>query len=231
MTDLIKKVEAVLFAAGRMVLLDDIARFCNATKEDTKKTLFELKQQYEQRESPLLLIEEGDGWKLTVGEKYLDVVKEIVPTTELTKQVLETLAVIAWKQPILQSEVVNIRTNKAYEHIAELEKLGFITKIKKGRSYLLKPTGRFFDYFDLPEDKMKEVFKDIKDEEEAQQKLTESIQQEKKVEEIIKEKVAEIIEKTEDPIKDFIEENKSPQEVEEESKELKEKLKEKTKEN
>lgn len=229
MTDLIKKVEAVVFAAGRTVLLDDIARFCNATKEETRHALIELKQQYEQRESPLLLIEEGDGWKLTVGEKYLNVVREIIPTTELTKQVLETLAVIAWKQPILQSEVVSIRTNKAYEHIAELEKLGFIAKIKKGRSYLLKPTGRFFDYFDLPQDKLQEVFKDIKDEEEAQQKLADAIQHEKNVEEVIKEKAAEIIEKTEDPIKEFVEENKSPQEVEEEKREIKEKIKEEIK--
>lgn len=219
MAEIIKRVEAVLFAAGRAVSLDNIAKFCKASKEEVKQALLELKQQYEQRDSPLLLIEEGEGWKLTVGEKYLEFIKEIVPTTELTKQVLETLAVIAWKQPILQSEVVNIRTNKAYEHIAELEKLGFISKTKKGRSYLLKPTGRFFDYFDLPEDKMKEVFKDIKDEGEAQQKLTEAIQQEKKVEEIIKEKAAELIEKTEDPIKEFIEENKSPQEIEEEKKE------------
>ncbi|MFC1727861.1 SMC-Scp complex subunit ScpB [Nanoarchaeota archaeon] len=172
MTDIMKKVEAVVFAAGRKVSLEEISRLCKASEEEVKQALVELKKDYEERKSPLLLIEEGDGWKLTVGEKHLPIVQEIVPHTEITKQVLETLAVVAWKQPILQAEVVNIRTNKAYEHISELEDLGFINKIKHGRSYLIKPTGKFFDYFDLPKEQLQEIFKDVKDDEEAQQKLS-----------------------------------------------------------
>ena len=63
--------------------------------------------------------------------------------------VLETLAVIAWQAPILQSEVVNIRQNKAYEHISELIELGFIKKEPEGRSYRISLTEKFFEYFDV----------------------------------------------------------------------------------
>ena len=66
---------------------------------------------------------------------------------------METLSVIAWKNPALQSDIIKIRTNKAYKHIGELEEAGFIESIKHGRTKLLKLTKKFYDYFDLEGDK------------------------------------------------------------------------------
>lgn len=172
MTDLIKKIEALLFAVGRAISEKEIADFTSVPVSEIHHTLVELRKQYEGRESPLLIIQEGEGWKLTVHEKYLPVVQQITPHTELSKAVLETLAVIAWKHPSKQSDVIKIRTNKAYEHIDELERLGFVSKEKYGRSYLIKVTQKFFDYFDLKGEKeAREIFKDVKDVEEAQTKL------------------------------------------------------------
>jgi segregation and condensation protein B len=172
MSDTIKKVEALLFAVGRTISEKELSELSSISVTEIHDSLKELKKQYQERESPLLIIEEGDGWKLTVHEKYLSIVQQINPHTELSKAILETLAVIAWKQPATQSEVIKIRTNKAYEHIDELEKLGYVAKHKHGRTYLLKVTGKFYDYFDLPgESGVREIFKDVKDVEEAQTKL------------------------------------------------------------
>jgi len=161
--DLKKKIEAILYSAGRAVDIEELSSLCGIKEHSIiKEAIKELKADFSGRESPLLLIEEGNGWKLTVGEKYLDTVKNVTPHTELDKAILETLAVIAYKQPVLQSMVIKIRTSAAYEHIAMLVEMGFISKEKKGRSFVLKPTGRFFDYFDLPnKDRLKELFKDI----------------------------------------------------------------------
>lgn len=171
MEDLIKKVEAIVFAVGKTISENEIAALSGSSVKDVHEALTALKKQYTERESPLLIIQEGDGWKLTVHEKYLSLVQQISPHTELNKAILETLAVIAWKQPATQSDVIKIRTNKAYEHVAELVNLGFVNKEKYGRTYLLKVTGKFFDYFDLPRERLREVFKDVKDVEEAQTKL------------------------------------------------------------
>jgi len=177
MTEMIKKVEAILFAVGRTISEKEMAELASESVSDVHHALKELKKLYHERESPLLIIEEGDGWKLTVHEKYLSMVQKINPHTELSKAILETLAVIAWKHPSKQSDIIKIRTNKAYEHIEELVNLGFVAKEKYGRTYLLKVTGKFFDYFDLPKDKgVKEIFKDVKDVEEAQTKLFEQEQ-------------------------------------------------------
>ena len=162
MSELKNQVEAILFAAGKKVTYEDLARLGNADISSVKSEIQILKREYEERDSPLILAEEADGWKMTVREKYLSAVHKMLPDTEISKSVLETLAVIAWKQPVLQSEVIKIRTNKAYEHIEELVERGFISKEKKGRSYLLKVTQKFNEYFELPnKEAIKKIFEDI----------------------------------------------------------------------
>lgn len=170
MADFKKEVEAILFAAGRVVTMKELQKLLHLNDPGLlKETIRELKEEYDSKESPLMIIAEGEGdeisgWKLTVREKMLPLVHKINPHTELSKSILETLAVITWKQPIVQSDVIRIRTNKAYEHIAELERMGFIAKKRFGRSYSISVTQKFLDYFDLKDNKeIKALFKDFKD--------------------------------------------------------------------
>lgn len=143
-------VEALLFATGRFMDTDTLLNLTGASnKQVLLNNVSKLKAEYDERGSPLMIVEEKDGWKITVRETYLPLVRKIVSETELPKTILETLAVIAWKSPVLQSEIIDIRHNKAYEHIEELEELAFIRKEKKGRSYILKLTEKFFEYFDV----------------------------------------------------------------------------------
>ncbi|MBS3101645.1 SMC-Scp complex subunit ScpB [Candidatus Woesearchaeota archaeon] len=155
------KVEAVLFSTGHRISLDDISRLCRAKKEDALAALKELQREYDEKQSSLMLVEEGDFWKLTVRDHLISIVRKIVTETELTRSVLETLAIIAFKYPILQSDLIKLRTNKAYDHLAELEKSGYISRQKHSRTNLIKLTEKFFRYFDLTEEKLKEEFKDF----------------------------------------------------------------------
>ena len=100
-------------------------------------------------------------------EKYLALIQNIVTETELDKSLMETLAVIAWKYPILQADVIRLRNNKAYDHLRELEEAGFIAREKKGRTRTIRLTPKFFEYFDLPPSKAKtqDAFKEIVPEE------------------------------------------------------------------
>ena len=186
------KVEAILFSTGHRISLDDISKLSRSIKEDILSALKELQKEYDDKQSSLMLVEEGDLWKFTVRDHFIPMVRKIVTETELTKSVLETLAVIAFKYPILQSDLIKIRTNKAYEHLVELEKSGYISRQKQGRTNLIKLTEKFFKYFDLTEEKLKDRFKDfesiakaIKEKEEEVDKIKED--QRKKAEELKKE--------------------------------------------
>jgi segregation and condensation protein B len=155
------KVEAILFASGSRISLQDITRLARGREDAVKEALIELKMKYDNPEHSLILINDGDYWKLAVRDHYLSVVKKIVTETELSKTVLETLAVIAFKYPIKQSDLIHIRTNKAYDHLKELESQGFISRKKHGRTNLIKLTEKFFQYFDLPEEKLKQHLADF----------------------------------------------------------------------
>lgn len=171
MSDIIHQVEAILFASGKKTEDEYIRKLCHV--KDIKlvqEALKELKKVYEAKESSLQVVQEGNFWKLTVRDKYVNLIRKIVPDTEMTKSVMETLAVIAWRQPIIQADVIKVRTNKAYEHIKELVGMGFVTSEKFGRTKKLKLTQKFLDYFDLKGvDDIRELFKRMKKEEKVEE--------------------------------------------------------------
>ncbi len=155
------KAEAVLFSTGHRISLDEMGKLCRSTREELLAALQELRKEYDEKQSSLMLVEEGEFWKFTVRDHFIPMVRKIVTETELTKSILETLAVVAFKYPILQSDLIKLRTNKAYDHLLELEQSGYITRQKHSRTNLIKLTDKFFKYFELTEEKLKDQFKDF----------------------------------------------------------------------
>jgi segregation and condensation protein B len=176
-SELKNKVEAILFSSGKPLSIEMIQQLVGVNdKKIIKKALEELKGEYEKKRTSLMLIDEiidnKEHVKLTVRENYMPFVSKIVADTELSKTVIETLAIIAWKAPVKQSEVITIRTNKAYDHIDELERLGFITREKSGRTFNIKLSQKFYDYFDLRNKKqLEETFEKVKEKTEEKEKV------------------------------------------------------------
>lgn len=155
-----KKIEALLFSSGRKMSIEEIAGLCRKPAPEVLQALHELKEKFTE-DSSIMLVEEGTFWKLTPKEEYLHLVRQIVTKTELSKTLMETLAVIAFKYPLKQADLIKIRTNKSYDHLRELEEMGYITRQKYGRTKLIKLTQKFFDYFSLKEENVKDQFKDF----------------------------------------------------------------------
>ncbi|MFC1768932.1 SMC-Scp complex subunit ScpB [Nanoarchaeota archaeon] len=192
-----KKIESLLFSSGKKMSVDDLMKLCHLSEEKTLEALQELKKDYNQRESSIKIIDEGRSWKLAVKEEFIPLVSKIVTETELPKTVLETLAVIAFRYPIKQSDLIHIRTNKAYDHLTLLEDAGYISRTKYGRTRLIKLTQKFFEYFDLPPEKLKETFESFHDIAKAIEKKEEEIkmineEQKKKAEEAGKKEEKEV---------------------------------------
>ncbi|MBI4017250.1 MAG: SMC-Scp complex subunit ScpB [Candidatus Aenigmarchaeota archaeon] len=162
MEDLKGRLESLLFASGKKLSTEQLSKLSKEKDlEIIRNTLREVAKELGEKKSSIMLVEENDEWRLTVREQYLPYVRKIVTKTELPKGHLETLAVAAYKAPALQSEIIKIRTNKGYKHLDELEKLGYISREKKGRSKLIRLTQKFFNYFDVPPEKLKEKFKKV----------------------------------------------------------------------
>ncbi len=156
--ELKKEVEALLFASAKALSLDELSVILKKPAGDITEAVETLKQDYESRNAPLMVVAEGVGFKLTVKDLYIPIVQKIMIETELPKTVMETLAVIAYKHPALQSEIIKVRTNKAYDHLRELEELGYIQREPYKRTKKIKLTVKFFEYFDIPHEKLREAF-------------------------------------------------------------------------
>lgn len=152
-----KKIEAVLFASGKYLSEAEIKEYTGLKGKKYTAALNMLKKHYEELDSSLKLFQDDNSWKLNVKEEYNDVVQEVVSDAELPKSIMETLALIAYKSPVLQSEIVNTRGTNAYDHINYLIDKKFITKEPEGRSYKLKITEKFHEYFDIDDDQVRDV--------------------------------------------------------------------------
>lgn len=190
-----RKVEAVLFAVGKEMTAEEVGRLCSLDEHKTVALLKELHAEYQENMASALALQHNDKfWKFTVKDAYLPLVTSLVQHTDLDKSVMETLAVIAWRYPIVQSDLVKIRHNKAYDHLKLLEEREFVSKEKFGRTFRIRLTPKFFDYFDLPSHDAKEAFKKIippEIQEEIRQTEQEIDTKEKEIEERDAKKVKE----------------------------------------
>jgi len=156
------KIETILFTTGRFMALQEIADLCGIGSVGTVKEIVEeLIKDYGSREGSLEIFEEKGKYKLSIKKKYNYLTSKLLDVAEMDAPTQKTLAVIAYKQPSIQAEVIKIRGNKAYDHIGNLKEMDFVTAEKFGRTKLLKLTQKFFDYFDLVEDKLKEKFSNL----------------------------------------------------------------------
>ncbi|MBS3145964.1 SMC-Scp complex subunit ScpB [Candidatus Woesearchaeota archaeon] len=164
MVDIKKQVETLLFATGRSLTLKELSELTKQESlEDIKKALDDLKRDYTEKDSALHLVGENDIWKIAVKPEYAHMTSNLYSKTEFDKSLLETLSVIAWKQPIVQADVVKVRGTLTYDHVKILKELGYIESEKFGRSRKLKLTAKFYDYFDVSKKELEGKFKDVKD--------------------------------------------------------------------
>jgi len=154
------KIEAIFYIKGRPLSLEEIVDYLNQASESAKisqsdrdqieDALIELMNDYAHRDSALEIVETEAGYSLQLKTEYQNLLQELVPA-ELGKGALRTLAAVALRNPILQTELIDLRGSSAYQQVAELVQLGFIRKREQadGRSYWLEVTNKFHQYFEI----------------------------------------------------------------------------------
>src|SRR3989338_340169 len=164
MQDIKNRIEAVLFTVGRAITCEELASLCNLGSVGAlKEALNELAKEYSERETALKLTVDDNVASLNIKKDYLYLTTKLLNDSELDRPTQETLALIAYKKPALQSDIIKMRGNGDYDQIKKLKELEFLTSEKRGRTRLLKLTAKFYDYFDIVEDKLRQNFSEIKE--------------------------------------------------------------------
>ncbi|MEI6849989.1 MAG: SMC-Scp complex subunit ScpB [archaeon] len=141
-----KKVEAALFISGRYLSLPELVSLTDVNPILLKKILEDLNDKY--KDAGIELVQQNNSWKMDVAQEYIWMVNRLATgSSEFTKAEQETLAIIAYKQPMKQSVLVKIRGNKAYDHIKKFVEMGLIGKKKIGHTAELSLTEQFHEYF------------------------------------------------------------------------------------
>ena len=160
-----KLVEAVLFVSGKFLSMAELMNLSDLNSLMIQEVLTKLKEKHNKDDSALEIVERDNLWKMDVRQEYHGIINKLAGgTSEFTKAEQETLAIIAYKQPIKQSVIVKIRGNKAYDHVHKFRQLGLIRARKEGHTNILELTESFYEYFNVSENNTNPLKEELIDE-------------------------------------------------------------------
>lgn len=146
MNSLSNELEAVLFASKGVQSMTQLERILDIGREDLEEAIRALTERYNLADGALEVRCERGGLMLGLKPKYYGTVRDLIPVPA-RDAVLATLNHIAREQPVMQSTIVAIRGQKAYNHIRDLVERGWVNKKRAGSSYLLRTTKKFAETF------------------------------------------------------------------------------------
>lgn len=149
--------EGLLFVVGEEGLsIEQIGGVLEITEEEAKNLLMELKKEYEDDSRGLRIDFLGNRFKITTKFEHREYYQKLLlnpETNTLSQAALETLAIIAYNEPVTRVQVDNLRGVGSTQIIRKLVAKGFIKEVGRsdlpGRPILYETTSEFLDYFGL----------------------------------------------------------------------------------
>jgi segregation and condensation protein B len=152
--DIRGKIEAALYSSGRALDADQLASAAGITSR--KRATDEAKAIAASVKSALSAVEvieyPGQRFAMQLRAEFTSVARKFATKPLLSKAALRTLSFVAFFQPITSSDLAARRGSQAYEHVKDLEEVGFLVWERKGRSKLYRTTTEFAEYFGLSTD-------------------------------------------------------------------------------
>lgn len=147
-------IEAALYVAGRPLDLKTLGSIIKTRSERKVRELAQmLKQEYNSRNTAIEILELEDGrFVMQLKTEYSAPVRKLAIRPLLSTGPLKTLSYIAYRQPVPQTQVIEVRGRHVYSHLKQLEDLGLIERKNVGRTRIIRTTPFFADYFGLSHD-------------------------------------------------------------------------------
>ncbi len=172
MDKLVGVLEGLLFVIGDEGLtIEQIKDILEVNEEDAKELVRRLRSRYESNEYGIQLTILGDAFKLTTKKEHRDYYQKLIEnpqTNTLSQAALETLAIIAYNEPVTVQDVDTIRGINSREMIRRLVAKGFVKEAGKsegiGRATMYATTRDFLDYFGLSSKEELPKYEEIKEE-------------------------------------------------------------------
>jgi segregation and condensation protein B len=155
--DLVFQVEAVLFASGKPLSVKELTTALGLDDyRPVQAAVRTLEKTYAHRQSALEVRRVGDRYALQLQERYVATVHAVTPV-EMAPRTVKALTLIAYHQPILQSVLVRMIGDVAYEEVQRLRGIGLVRTEPKGSTLELTTTRRFAEYFGIGSTRPEEI--------------------------------------------------------------------------
>jgi segregation and condensation protein B len=151
-------VEAALFSAGRPVSVEEICEATGLDPETIRTTLKKLIRSSRNRDTSLEVVKAGAKYAMQLKQELVPAAAKLAQM-DIPKRLLKTLALIAYHQPLKQSELLEMVGQKVYDHVKELHKLGLIQESPQGQTKILTTSSRFPEYFGIKTTKREDIKK------------------------------------------------------------------------
>ena len=155
LTEQISAIEAVLFASGEPVAVQALIEMLGVTVQEFEPVLQGLALRYDE-DRGVRLMRFDDSLQLCTRPQYMDLIEKVLQPVRkqtLTQAALETLAVVAYRQPVTRMEIEQIRGVQCDRAVATLLHHGLIAEVGRkesiGRPILYGTTGKFLQHFAL----------------------------------------------------------------------------------
>ena len=152
-------VESVLFSASKPVSIKEIKEATQLSKQKINQSIEDLMNEYNQErknETSMEITKAGDKFAMQVKSKFTDQ-SVMVSKPEIESNLLKTLTLIAFHQPVKQSNLRRMIGQKAYDHVDELASMKLIHTKKHGSTEMLTTTKKFPEYFGIETTKPEEI--------------------------------------------------------------------------
>ncbi len=150
------QIECMLFAAGDPVSIPELARVLELSNAETHRTVCEMERRFREEERGVQLLVTEETAQLVSNKAYIEQVRLLLQpdeTRQASASLLETLAVVAYRQPVTRADIEAVRGVRCDYAVGQLLKLGLITAVGRkdvaGRPALFGTTDRFLRRFGL----------------------------------------------------------------------------------
>ncbi len=149
-------IEAILFVSGEPVALRDLAKALKREEKEIRKALSQLRDEYDYEQRGFMIKRFGERVQLATRPLYAQAVVSLLQPVQqqsLSQAAMETLAVVAYRQPVTRAEVEQVRGVKCDYSLQSLTNKGLICEVGRkdtiGRPILFGTTDAFLSHFGL----------------------------------------------------------------------------------
>jgi segregation and condensation protein B len=150
-------IEAILFSSDKPVMIEQIRQVCeDTTPQKIREVLNELSQEYINNKRGIRIVEVAGGFQMVTSEELHPLLKKFLKDKKkerLSSAALETLAIVAYKQPVTKLQIESLRKVNVDGIISSLKEMGLIRTVGRrkspGRPYLYGTTREFLEFFGL----------------------------------------------------------------------------------